>query len=87
MLEWVFERCAGTGAAVETPIGLLPAPGAIPTEGLDVPAADMDELLRVDVDEWRGELPVIEEHFASFGDHLPPALADQLAALRQRLGE
>jgi len=87
VLEWVFERCAGSGAAVETPIGLLPAPGAIPTDGLDVPAADMDDLLRVDVDEWRREIPGIEEHFASFGDHLPPALADQLAALRQRLGE
>jgi len=44
VLEWVFERCAGTGAAVETPIGILPAPGAIPTEGLDVPAADMDDM-------------------------------------------
>src|SRR6202165_4829858 len=41
VLEWVFERCAGAGEAVETPIGLLPAPDAIPTEGLDVPPSDM----------------------------------------------
>ena len=53
VLEWVFERCAGRVEAVETPIGLLPAAGAIPTEGLDIAADDMAELLRVDHDEWR----------------------------------
>jgi phosphoenolpyruvate carboxykinase (GTP) len=86
VLEWVFERCAGTGAAVETPIGLLPAAGAIPTDGLDVPAADMDELLRVDAEEWRAELPSIEEHYATFGERLPEVLRDELEALRKRLG-
>ncbi len=34
VLEWVFRRCEGTADAVETPIGLLPAEGAINTEGL-----------------------------------------------------
>ena len=45
VLEWVFERCAGRGDAVETPIGYLPAPGAIDLEGLEVSAEDMSELL------------------------------------------
>jgi phosphoenolpyruvate carboxykinase (GTP) len=87
VLEWVFERCAGTGIAVETPIGLLPLAGAIPTEGLDVSESDMDELLRVDIEAWRNELPSIEEHYATFGDRLPAALRDELEALRKRLGE
>jgi len=87
VLEWVFERCAGTGAAVETPIGILPAPGAIPTEGLDVPAADMDELLRVNLDEWRREVPSIADHYSAMGDRLPPALWAELDALKARLGE
>jgi phosphoenolpyruvate carboxykinase (GTP) len=87
VLEWVFERCAGTGEAIETPIGLLPAPGAIPTDGLDVAPEDMDELLRVDVAEWRNELPSIEAHYAIFGDRLPGVLRDELEALRKRLGE
>jgi phosphoenolpyruvate carboxykinase (GTP) len=86
VLEWVFARCAGTGEAVDTPIGYLPAPTAIPTEGLDIPAADMDELLRVDVADWKAELPLVEEHFAVFGDRLPSRLRDELAALRRRLG-
>ena len=38
VLEWVFERCAGRGEAVETPIGYLPARGPIPIDGLDVRA-------------------------------------------------
>src|ERR1019366_2750318 len=59
VLEWVFERCAGRGEAVTTPIGFLPAPGAIPTDGLAVAEEDMAELLRVDRDEWRAELPLI----------------------------
>ena len=29
VLAWVFERVNGTGQAVDTPIGWLPAPGAI----------------------------------------------------------
>jgi phosphoenolpyruvate carboxykinase (GTP) len=85
VLEWVFERCAGGGAAVETPIGYLPAPGSIPSDGLDVPSEDMDELLKVDRNEWKAELPLIEQHFAIFGDRLPEALREELEALRKRL--
>ena len=58
VLEWVFERCAGRGEAVETPIGYLPAPGAIPTDGLDIAPEAMTELLKVDPVEWRQETRV-----------------------------
>jgi phosphoenolpyruvate carboxykinase (GTP) len=87
VLEWVFERCAGRGEAVETAIGYLPAAGAIPTDGLGIAAEDMAELLNVDIDEWRAEVPDIEKHFAMFGDQLPPELTKQLAALQARLGD
>jgi phosphoenolpyruvate carboxykinase (GTP) len=86
VLEWVFERCAGRGEAVSSPIGLLPAEGAIPTEGLDVSAETMTDLLAVDVDEWRTEVPSIAEHFDHLGERLPPALREELAALARRLG-
>ena len=85
VLEWVFERVNGRGEAVETPIGLLPSRAALPLDGLELPEGALDELLRVDVEEWRNELPSIEEHFAQFGDHLPPALRDELEALEKRL--
>ncbi len=86
VLEWIFERCAGGGEAVETAIGYVPAPGAIPLDGLEISGDDLEELLRVDRTEWLSELPAIEEHYASFDDHLPPELASQLEALRRRLG-
>ncbi len=85
MLKWVFERVSGTGEAVETPIGLLPAAGAIDTDGLAVSAADMAEVLKVDVEGWRKELPDIEDFYNRFGDRVPDALRGQLSALEDRL--
>jgi len=85
VLEWIFERCAGRGEAVESPIGYLPAAGALPTDGLGVPAEDLAELLRVDPDEWRAELAVIADHFASLGDRLPDELRQELSNLEKRL--
>ena len=85
VLAWIHERCEGTAEAVDTQIGLLPAPGAIDTSGLDVPRADMAELLQVDVDAWRTEVPLIEEHLGLFGDRLPAAVRAELDELRARL--
>jgi len=87
VLEWVFRRCEGTADAVETAIGLLPAEGAINTEGLNIDEAAMRELLSVDEDLVRQQLPQLKEHLATFGDKLPTALSRQLADLEQRLGD
>ncbi len=86
VLEWVFERCAGRAEAVETPIGMVPTPGAIPTGGLGLAPADLETLLSVDPEEWRTEVPGIEEHYRALGDRLPGALWEQLDDLRSRLG-
>ncbi|MGA7834037.1 MAG: phosphoenolpyruvate carboxykinase (GTP) [Acidimicrobiales bacterium] len=85
VLEWIFERAAGRGEAVETAIGYVPAPGAINVEGLDVTPADMRELLTVDVEEWRDEVPKIHEHYAQFNQRLPRKLAGFVDDLDQRL--
>ena len=47
----------GTAEAVETPIGLLPAPGALDLDGLDLSEADLDFLLTVDKEVWRERRP------------------------------
>jgi phosphoenolpyruvate carboxykinase (GTP) len=86
VLKWVFERCDGTAGAVDTPIGRLPAEGALDVGGLKVSADDMRELMTVDKEGWKAELPLIREHLASFGSKLPKGLAEELAALEQRLG-
>ncbi len=85
VLAWIFGRCAGTSEAIDTAIGRLPAPGALPTEGLDVSPDALAEILSVDDDAWRAEVPSIAEHFAVFGERLPDALNTELAALQQRL--
>jgi phosphoenolpyruvate carboxykinase (GTP) len=86
VLKWIFERCDDKAAAVDTPIGKVPAPGAIDVKGVKVDPEDMKELTSVDKDGWKAELPSIREHYATFGDRLPKALADELTALEQRLG-
>jgi phosphoenolpyruvate carboxykinase (GTP) len=85
VLEWVFQRASGRGDADETPIGWVPAKGAIDTDGLDVPADDLVELLRVDADEWRAELPDIAAFYDKFDDRVPAGLREELRKLEARL--
>ena len=87
VLKWVFERVDGTADAVDTAIGRVPTAQGIDLEGLDVPAETLTQLLRVDNETWRGEIPLIEEHFASIGERLPPQLADELRELEKRLAD
>ena len=86
VLKWVIERIEGSAAAVETPVGYVPAAGSLDIDGLDMDPADVEQALRVDRDEWRDELPQIEEWFATIGERLPSGMRDELEALRLRLG-
>ena len=85
VLKWVFERVTGDGRAVDTPIGHLPAPGALDVSGLKVGEREVAELLRVDVEGWLAELPLLKKHYEKFGPKLPQGLRDELAALEKRL--
>ena len=85
VLEWICRRCDGEGETVETPIGLVPAEGEITLDGLDVSDEQMRELLRVDADGVREQLPQVEEFLAQFGDRLPAEIGEQLEALKRRL--
>jgi len=87
VLKWVVERVSGKGEAVKTAIGYMPTESAIDTNGLDVSAADMAELLKVSKDEWLNEVESIRAHYASHGEKLPVELAHQLEALEKRLNE
>ncbi len=86
VLEWVFRRCDDAVGGVETAIGTLPQEGDLNTDGLEVSEADMSELLKVDVEEWKAELASIEEHLDFLGERLPQEMRDQLAGLTERLG-
>jgi phosphoenolpyruvate carboxykinase (GTP) len=86
VLEWVFRRTDGDAEAVETAIGMVPAKGAIDIDGVDVSDAQMEQLLTVDDELVKEELPAQHQHLARFGGNLPKELENELAALEQRLG-
>lgn len=86
VLKYVIDRIDGKVDAVETPIGMVPADGALDTDGLDVTADQLHKALAVNVDDWKKEIPQIEEWFAKFGDSLPKELKDELDGLKARLG-
>ena len=69
----------------ETPIGVVPTADDLDLSKLDVDAADVDRALAVSADEWRRELPLIEEWFEFVGDKLPTGVRDEFEALKQVL--
>jgi phosphoenolpyruvate carboxykinase (GTP) len=86
VLKWAIERIEGTAAAVETPVGYVPAAGSLDVSGLDMDPADVSSATEVNAAEWRDELPQIEEWFTKIGEQLPSGMRDELEALRLRLG-
>ncbi len=87
VLKWIVERVSGTGKAVKTPIGYMPAKDDLYLDGLDVSDKDMDELLSVNKEEWKQEAASIRSYYATLGEKLPKELASQLDALEKRLNE
>ena len=86
VLKWVIARCTGKGAAVESPIGGLPARGEIDIGGLALDDAAMTRLLDVPRDDWRPEADDMGQFFAKFGNRLPDEIERQRRALLTRLG-
>jgi phosphoenolpyruvate carboxykinase (GTP) len=86
VLEWIFRRLDGEVEAVETPIGNVPAPGTLNTEGLEISDEQVAALLAVDTEAVKAELPQVEEFLAKFGEHLPAEMTRQLETLKASLG-
>ncbi|MEU6378339.1 phosphoenolpyruvate carboxykinase (GTP) [Streptomyces sp. NPDC046909] len=86
VLKWIVERLDGKAEGVETPIGVLPAKGALDTKGLELSESDLDFLLTVDKEVWREEAALVPEHLNTFGEHTPKELWDEYRALVERLG-
>src|SRR5690349_7388847 len=86
VLKWVIERIEGQAAAVETPIGHVPTPESLDTDGLDMTEAELTQALAVDPEEWKAEIPQIQEWFEKFGEQLPAVLWTELDGLKARLG-
>ncbi len=87
VLAWIFRRCDEEAAADDSLLGLVPAEGEIDIEALDVSKDDMRELLNVDPEALRDQLPQMKQHFAQFGDRLPEGISEQMRDLEQRLDQ
>ena len=86
VLEWVFERVRRRRRRRDADRPRSRS-WCVPLDGLDIAPGALDELLEVDADSWRTELPLIEEHYEQFGERLPQTLRDELDALGKRLAE
>jgi len=87
VLKWAIERIEHNADGKTTPIGIVPSAEDLDLEGLDVDPSDVNEALAVNADEWREELPLIEEWFEFVGEKLPTGIKDEFDALKHRLAE
>ena len=85
VLRWILERCEGKAQAIDTPIGRVPAPGALDTAGLDLKPAVVEELLDVDPEAWQAELAGQKEFLEKYGNRMPEEMWRQYRALEERL--
>ena len=90
VLKWIFERTDADEStlegAVPSPVGLVPAAGALDISGLDVSTETLSKVLEVNADEWRREATAIRDYYKLFSDHLPYEMLNELSALEERLG-
>jgi phosphoenolpyruvate carboxykinase (GTP) len=87
VLEWILDRVDAQAPSVESPLGLVPTPGGLNVDGLDLSPEDFEKLFEVDPQSWLDEVDSTEEFFSTFGERLPEALSRQLTELRARLRE
>jgi len=87
VLKWILERVEGKAAAEETPIGYVPTKGALMLDGLKILPESLNELLRVNGDDWEVDLGDVWDFFTKFGPRLPPELLQEYAALIRRFAK
>ena len=85
VVEWILQRARGEGEYQETPIGNVPTPDALDMTGLDLAPGVMEELLKVNPEDWKAEAEDIKAFFGSLGPGMPSELHNELKALRHRL--
>jgi len=85
VIAWIIDRLEGTGGAVDTPLGKVPAPGALNLEGIDITEKNLRELFSIDQKSWNAECDLTEDYFEQFGKALPIEMSNELTGLRSRL--
>ena len=84
ILKWILERVEGHGAAEETPIGYVPGRTGLTLDGLNVSTQALDELLRVNPDDWANEMDDTKQFLVKFGSRLPREIREEHEKLARR---
>jgi len=84
VLKWILERVEGRGEARETPIGFVPGRTGLTLDGLKISPETLDEMFRVDADDWDADLVDSRDFFAKFGSRLPVELRKEHEAVVSR---
>ena len=84
VLKWILERVEGQGAAQETPIGYVPAKNGLTLDGLKISNEVLNELLRVNPQDWKSEIGNTKDFFAKFGNRLPREIREEHEELARR---
>lgn len=84
ILKWILERVGGRGLAQETPIGYVPAKNSLTLEGLNISSQALDELLRVNSEDWVQEMDDSKQFLSKFGARLPREIREEHEKLAQR---
>lgn len=77
-LKWIVERLEGKVDAAATPAGLLPLPGDLDVDGLDIDENDLNAVISYSPSEWADELPRIRRWLRSLGGKVPSEMDDEL---------
>jgi len=85
VLKWILERVEGRGAAEETPVGFVPSRNALTLDGLQISPEAVEELLRVNTEDWEDDLADSRQFFGKFGNRLPRELLAEHEKLSRRL--
>ena len=85
VLEWILDRCAGRGGAVDTPIGFIPRPGDIDTQGMTIDQSTLAELTAVPNDAWLQEISDFRQYLQEYGSRLPAKMVAEVDEVERRL--
>ncbi|HZP46156.1 MAG TPA: phosphoenolpyruvate carboxykinase (GTP) [Candidatus Binataceae bacterium] len=85
VLKWMLDRIDGKVSGRETPVGIVPAPGELDLNGLEISPRQLEQALAVNPDEWRVELESAAQFLQSIGATLPAELTEKHRELSRRL--
>ena len=78
-LLWLLEYAAGRVTGHESPVGAIPLASELDLSGLEIPAADLEELLTIDPLRWEREMHERTTHLAQL-----PGLPAEITTAHER---